>query len=584
MAIEMESDYFELIPNRPKIELDESISSFIIRLGWANRIHSIKGINLLFFQSHRSQYLNFELDLPPKNWEHLCKISRLQNNTFLNSTFYPLILNFNRSTNNQNISRFLKGSICNYLRYCPSCLADNPYYRLSWRLLHIDYCVEHECLLSDKCYVCGKRIPIFTYPSRIPFCPWCGSDLRMVLSDNHQTADVSKERIQDIKIIRSFTSPLPLNYWPGYINLSQFLASKFQRAFEVLNLSRFDISNALGIKSNRLWDILSGSVNRKSISFEAYFVLLNSFGISLSELIVTDWERKSLEMKYGCKTVLLPSGFSLKRETNQDNESLSVSKRDYYDLEEYYYAKSINAMRFLEDTKQKINISTVAKIVGVDRLTLYRYEAVRDLFHVIPLSTWFSRREITTEFMSVVEKMIIDKVKFPTNDEISAEVGIQIEYYPFVLQWLRQRREIYRHEEFLRSEKAILDRLEELKLDFQRMEERPTIRAICTCVHISMYYLKTHKLIQEKVKEILSAFDPVVLFQQRENELIEEIQKMQIEYGQGMKKINQSIIASRLHLTVPALKKYPRLCQYFQELGEAYRRRGGDHTNLHKVQ
>lgn len=43
-------------------------------------------------------------------------------------------------------------------RFCPFCLDTDPYIRKYWRCAFSYACVEHKCLLSEKCHACGHSI------------------------------------------------------------------------------------------------------------------------------------------------------------------------------------------------------------------------------------------------------------------------------------------------------------------------------------------------------------------------------------------------------------------------------------------
>nr|MDO8111192.1 C2H2-type zinc finger protein [Candidatus Sigynarchaeota archaeon] len=67
-------------------------------------------------------------------------------------------------------------------RFCPTCLANDaePYFRKEWRLGMVGACLEHSCLLEDRCPSCGK--PLIQWNLRwdepLTNCSHCGFDLR----------------------------------------------------------------------------------------------------------------------------------------------------------------------------------------------------------------------------------------------------------------------------------------------------------------------------------------------------------------------------------------------------------------------
>lgn len=63
-------------------------------------------------------------------------------------------------------------------QWCSRCLSfdDEPYYRKRWRLALTTACLEHHCLLHDRCEACGA--PASMHRLRDPVCHLCGADRR----------------------------------------------------------------------------------------------------------------------------------------------------------------------------------------------------------------------------------------------------------------------------------------------------------------------------------------------------------------------------------------------------------------------
>lgn len=61
-----------------------------------------------------------------------------------------------------------------YLKYCPACLQEANYYRMSWQLKTSLACLKHQLILSDGCPKCCEKIPLIS--GKIGFCQ-CGYHL-----------------------------------------------------------------------------------------------------------------------------------------------------------------------------------------------------------------------------------------------------------------------------------------------------------------------------------------------------------------------------------------------------------------------
>lgn len=57
--------------------------------------------------------------------------------------------------------------------YCPSCLAEEPYVRISWRLRAVTHCAEHDLPLRTRCLTCGQ--PVFHWDLARGQCR-CGAE------------------------------------------------------------------------------------------------------------------------------------------------------------------------------------------------------------------------------------------------------------------------------------------------------------------------------------------------------------------------------------------------------------------------
>jgi hypothetical protein len=74
------------------------------------------------------------------------------------------------------------------LMFCPHCLRENPYFRVSWRIALNTVCARHEALLCDRCAVCGSLAEFFRndfvdrvmpHLSSVAICAGCSSDLSL---------------------------------------------------------------------------------------------------------------------------------------------------------------------------------------------------------------------------------------------------------------------------------------------------------------------------------------------------------------------------------------------------------------------
>ena len=176
--------YFDTLPVHPRPEELESLTGYLIRVAEANEIHQPAWL----FDLAQSDVVSSKqigtrriIDNPPQS---LCEIAVLTSRTedeLLSTTFYHLARKFNRPTLPISISQFLAGSVAKHLRYCPSCLAESPYYSLLWRFSALSGCARHKNRLLDHCEHCGHTIPLFASLLKVGTCPTCKKTCGLVV-------------------------------------------------------------------------------------------------------------------------------------------------------------------------------------------------------------------------------------------------------------------------------------------------------------------------------------------------------------------------------------------------------------------
>lgn len=60
-------------------------------------------------------------------------------------------------------------------QFCPLCLAESAYHRLSWTPVAATICLQHQCLLLERCPGCGKEVSMQEVVDK--YCRTCEADL-----------------------------------------------------------------------------------------------------------------------------------------------------------------------------------------------------------------------------------------------------------------------------------------------------------------------------------------------------------------------------------------------------------------------
>lgn len=171
----MKGYYFDILPIHPQPQPLESFCSYTIRLAAANGIEHLSQWWRLCYPTSRPSVTDHTGDSIPVSFGVLPELAVCSEPSLRQATFYHLTKKFGCTSH--AMGSFLVGSVAEYLRYCPLCLAERGYYRLTWRFLALPGCPEHGCELGYGCGHCGQPIPLLPRQLKVGLCPHCGQDL-----------------------------------------------------------------------------------------------------------------------------------------------------------------------------------------------------------------------------------------------------------------------------------------------------------------------------------------------------------------------------------------------------------------------
>src|SRR5579871_1135197 len=150
--------YLDRLPLHPQPEPLESFSSYLLRLTEANEHRRYSDLSHLF-SIPTSTFFQIA-DYPLRSFGVLPKRTGCSLDRLLATTLFHVAKKFRRSTLPLFFARFFAGSLGNFLRYCPACLKEAPYYSLLWRFLALPGCDTHQLRLLEQCGHCGSQIPL----------------------------------------------------------------------------------------------------------------------------------------------------------------------------------------------------------------------------------------------------------------------------------------------------------------------------------------------------------------------------------------------------------------------------------------
>jgi len=231
---------------RPNPFPDESLIGYIIRLGESNGYESPSDIVNL---AENSPY-RYSSDLHKAFHYNLLPFSKLLQKDFSSFTFL-----FNTPLNNladERLAYKIKSELVQffYLRVCPLCLRESPYYRAMWDLKLITVCPIHKCMLVSSCPDCHQKISIRR--NQVVKCI-CGFDLR-------ETQDSAPLPDEELCVASHIYSQLgienfdlvPVPEHNPLINFSLNEFSAFINCFSKLALRLFNSKNDSNIKVSRM--------------------------------------------------------------------------------------------------------------------------------------------------------------------------------------------------------------------------------------------------------------------------------------------------------------------------------------------
>jgi ribosome-binding protein aMBF1 (putative translation factor) len=279
--------YFDLLPAHPPPELSESLTSYLLRLAQANRIKTLIGIAATCFPSKRQSDIRRTADMPLQQAEldslsaaTNCPPARLQQ-----TTFYHLSRSLGRKIKPRAMPMFLSGSIADHLRYCPECLAEHPYYRLTWRFVRLTGCGRHSCELLDTCTHCGEHVPMFPETLTMCLCPACDGDLRTC-----QARPLTKKE-GTLASIRNDDLEFVLSAQPQERDsdkVAKEVGSTYAALRQGKGLTSEEVAQALGVTVNVLQSLERGHVRIQGSPFKRYCTYTSLLGVTFQEMFTDE--------------------------------------------------------------------------------------------------------------------------------------------------------------------------------------------------------------------------------------------------------------------------------------------------------
>jgi transcriptional regulator with XRE-family HTH domain len=439
--------YLRRLPVRPAPEQWESFTGYLTRLGAENgitRAHALfKSVGLSKELLHRPS------ECPPLSWGELPFKAKCSESELLATTLHYLGEKFGRSPRVGSTSRFLSGVLSPYVRYCPLCLAQRPWYLLPWRFLTLEGCPTHQCMLLAACGHCGVNIaPLafrpgvrMTFPPRVHICPSCGCDLSTCASPPISEWQLSSaaQHMADLEfLLAPAHEPFEVRFSP--VMLGGWLVQR-RRA---MGLRQEGIAQLLDTRVGVIGAIERGDV-QIGPSFDMYLGYCRCLGITLREAFIASVaplanEAAEPNLQTGQSTVISAA------HAKQAAQEITVEAAAL-EAEELALRSVLQAITRLREQDVPVTQAAVLEMAGLKRWNLERYPGVREVLRKLQEERQrieeqrYQERE--DDLARRVEAAVIElrsQDKPVSQNGVSRLVGVslsRLNYYPKVRSMLR---------------------------------------------------------------------------------------------------------------------------------------------------
>ena len=233
--------FFESLPLRPGPYPGECLSGYLLRLADLNGYAIFWDmVGDLFPAWDAPQQINMlKWEYPLKDWGRIPRRTGLTLDELARLTVASWVAKFRVPPDLQHSiymspGHFLKSLVNPVLRVCPLCLQSQPYLRLLWRLLPVTVCLEHGCLLQERCSACGTILTPVSQDHRHLCCPTCGADFRSLsmIMASQDIVNVQRRRQEDFCFLLDPATTIAkangLGYTAAGYNPSQAVGLKFR--------------------------------------------------------------------------------------------------------------------------------------------------------------------------------------------------------------------------------------------------------------------------------------------------------------------------------------------------------------------
>ena len=345
--------YYDALPVHPSPKQLESLTGYLIRLCEANGISSVDALVSLCFASQSRRVAREQTDFPPLTLASLESATACPESTLLLTTFQPIGQKFGRSPYPQPLSRFLAGSLASHFRFCPVCLVEDPYYRLTWRFHDITGCPIHYCHLLDRCGHCQATLPLLAAPLKVGVCSSCHAYLSLCRSEPLTETDVRlmQVRVDDLTFLLTACIKEPTTG-----SVVESIGAQFANLRRLRRYTAEEVAQKIKVTLSSIEGIERGQT-AKGATLACYFHYADILDVTLGDVFI----------------VALPDAMSEEIHSRLTKAQQSPEQA----LDAVLCEQVCRAMRQLEMHGQPITQQAIGEIVQMTPQGLKRYPGVR---------------------------------------------------------------------------------------------------------------------------------------------------------------------------------------------------------------
>lgn len=599
--------WFDALAIHPPPESLESFTGYLVRLAELNALRSKSALSAVAFP-HLKRKANWT-DLPRVSYGALPAAVGSTDAQLHATTFYHLLNKFQRSVYPGPAKLFLADVLAPDLRYCPLCLQESGFYKLSWHFTHLTGCTRHDVYLLDCCRHCDAPVPLVPSPLRIGMCPACGGDLRdcTALPVRHAERPLLQMVGDDLAFL---LAPQP---WEDMFVPIQTFGPTLGRIRRDRGWTQQAFALHMGVSRDVLQAVEGRSAVGRGETFKHYLDYLAVFGLSFRDVFaqaqkydLQDEEARWIE-RVGRAVVALErdgqpftqqaicrllhcNSRTLKPYLGVQTILRDLRARQWSRRYEQLFASVRQAVKQLQTNEQAVTMQAVATLLGRSPGGLRHYPEMVQYVRGIGLAQPVhppasaslrdgrcSRPEKSTRFdqfeaqylaqvKTIVEQMAAEGIPY-SHQEVARRMGMSgrgLCHYPQVAGFLAECLATVK----AATKAAWRKRVEQAAAQLQAQEQPITQRAVARILGISAERLRHHTDLLAYLATFANYNSQLHTRQQqaRETALYEAVSAVIRQMRSGGQRVTQVAVAAALDTSVQRLKVYASIRPVMKEI------------------